>query len=540
MTTEYKRMQQLIGTTAEWGANDLVVGDGELAVEQTGTATKIKIGDGATKFSALPYIGGGDSQFLQAGTGAVARTAQAKMRDVVSVFDFMTAEQIADVQARTALVDTTAAIQAAIDSFGTTGGVVRLPKGKYKTTAKITLHSGVSLIGDGQFGVIQTYDQGTTTIYGVHNGTAILSLVGAVSCTVSDLCLQTAATAPWPQTGLLLGRNTAASAGYHKIIRVSAYGNFTIANVYSIASEDNYWEDLNLWNYALGGAKHCFYTSIGNSNPAMTEPLVTSSNLDNVFVRFWFTNNEPAADAACIYLDNAEGMGSWSFFGGYCTAAGGSYVTINNGAIDGLSALGPFTFSGFNGERLAGGDPLYGFNLLASAPVELRGLFISGARFEFSAGTNHYQLRKQPNLTLIAPNIVLQPPDAHPYALTDVSRDKVRGGVLSIGRDYAWTNVTLATDWGNSYGAPYAPASYSIDANGFVRLRGLVQRSVAGSPVMFTLPATVRPAANMIFTTGAGTSVGQILVNSTTGDVSLLVGTVTDQIDLSPVQFNFL
>lgn len=459
---------------------------------------------------------------------------------VVNAFDFMTPAMIADVQARTGLVDTTAAIQAALNSLGAGGGVVRLPKGKYKTTAMLTLPTCVSLIGDGQFGGVGAYDQGSTTILGEHNNPAILSLVGSVSCTVSDLCLQTAAARPYPQTGLLLGRSTAASAGYHKIMRISAYGNFDVANVYSIASEDNYWEDINLWNYALGNAKNCFYTSIGNSDPNMTQPLVTSSNLDNVFVRFWFTNNRPDADASCIYLDNAEGMGSWSFFGGYCTAAGGSYVTINNGAIDALSALGPFTFAGFNGERLAGGDPLYGFNLLAGTPVQLRGLFISGARLDFLAGTNHYQIRKQSNLTLVAPNIVIQPPEAFPYALTDVFRDKVLGGILSIGREYAWTDVTFETAWSNTFGAPYAPAGYCIDATGFVHLRGQVVRSVGGSAIMFYLPPTVRPAYDMFFSTGVGTGVGTILVSSSTGAVSLYAGAVTDAVDLTSVQFNFL
>jgi hypothetical protein len=457
----------------------------------------------------------------------------------VNAFDFMTPAMIADVQARTATVDTTTSIQTAINSLGAGGGVVRLPKGRYLTTAKITLPTGVSLIGDGQFGGISAYDQGATTIYGNHSGTAILSLVGSVSCTVSDLCLQSAAVRPYPQTGLLLGRNTTASAGYHKILRVSAYGNFDVANVYSIASEDNYWEDLNLWNYALGNAKNCFYTSIGNSDPAMTEPLVTSSNLDNVLVLFWFTSNRPDADASCIYLDNAEGMGSWSFFGGYCTAAGGSYVTIRNGAIDALSALGPFTFVGVNGERLAGGDPLYGFNLLGSN-VELRGLAIINSRLDFLAGTNHYQIYKAPTLVLRTPNIVIQPPEAFPYALTDVFRDKVLGGVLSIGREYAWTAVTFETAWSNTLGAPYAQAGYCIDANGFVRLRGQVVRLTPGSTAIFTLPPTVRPSVNMFFSTGVGTGVGTILVTSATGVVSLFAGTVTDAVDLTSVQFNFL
>jgi hypothetical protein len=459
----------------------------------------------------------------------------------VNVFDFMTPAMIADVQARTALIDTTTSIQAAIDSLGSFGGVVRLPRGRYLTTEKITLHTGVSLIGDGQFGGNAVYDQGTTTILGRHDDTAVLSLVGAVSCTVSDLALMSDGPAnPWPQTGLLLGRNTTASAGYHKVIRVAVYGNFTVANVYAIASEDNYWEDLNCWNYALGGAKNVFYSSIGNSDPNMTEPLVTSSNLDNVFVRFWFTNNNPDVDAACIFLDNAEGMGSFSFFGGYCTAAGGSYVTINNGAIDALSALGPFTFVGFNGERSAGGDPLFGFNLVAGVPILLRGLCITNCRLDFLAGTNHYQIWQQPNVTLVAPNIVMQPPEAFPYALTDVNRKQVLGGILSVGREYAWTAITLATDWATTLGAPYAQPSYCIDPTGVVRLRGQIIRSGAGSTLMFTLPSNARPAVDMFFSTGVGTGVGTILVNSSTGAVTLNAGTVTDAVDLTPVQFNFL
>ena len=272
----------------------------------------------------------------------------------------------------------------------------------------------------------------------------------------------------------------------------------------------------------------------------MTEPLVTSSNLDNVFVRFWFTNANPDADASCIYLDNAEGMGSWSFFGGYCTAAGGSYVTIANGAVDSLSALGPFTFAGFNGERLAGGDPLYGFKLSASVGVQLRGLFISGARLDFQAGTNHYQIYQDPDLTLLAPNIVIQPPEAFPYALTSVIRSQVLGGILGVGREYAWTAITLEANWANTLGAPYAQAGYCIDPTGIVRIRGQVIRSVAGSTLMFTLPSTARPAVNMFFSTGVGTGIGKILVNSSTGAVTLNVGTVTDAVDLNPIQFNFL
>lgn len=88
--------------------------------------------------------------FLQSGTGAVARTVQDKLRDVVSALDFMTAAQIADVQARTLAVNVTAALQAAIDALPASGGTVLLPRGAYRIESKINIFSkAVYLVGDG-------------------------------------------------------------------------------------------------------------------------------------------------------------------------------------------------------------------------------------------------------------------------------------------------------------------------------------------------------------------------------------------------------
>lgn len=68
---------------------------------------------------------------------------------VVSVFDFMTQEEIQDVTSRTASIDVTAKIQAAIDSQ-TTGLTVFLPRGTYKITSTIFLRrSGVHIVGTG-------------------------------------------------------------------------------------------------------------------------------------------------------------------------------------------------------------------------------------------------------------------------------------------------------------------------------------------------------------------------------------------------------
>ena len=73
--------------------------------------------------------------FIQAGTGAVARTAQAKMRDTVSVKDF---GAVGD-----GVADDTVAMQAAHN----TGRFVHYPAGTYKFT-NITITSG-GIIGEG-------------------------------------------------------------------------------------------------------------------------------------------------------------------------------------------------------------------------------------------------------------------------------------------------------------------------------------------------------------------------------------------------------
>ena len=77
--------------------------------------------------------------FIQAGTGAVARTAQAKMRDVVSVKDF---GAVGD-----GVTDDTAAFAAAIAALPAEGGTVFVPNANYRINLSIT-KSGVTLQGE--------------------------------------------------------------------------------------------------------------------------------------------------------------------------------------------------------------------------------------------------------------------------------------------------------------------------------------------------------------------------------------------------------
>ena len=80
--------------------------------------------------------------FTQSGSGALARTVDSKLKDVVSVKDFGAVGN--------GVVDDTAAIQAAITSLSLTGGAVSVPPGTYKITAAITLCSNLYVIGLGK------------------------------------------------------------------------------------------------------------------------------------------------------------------------------------------------------------------------------------------------------------------------------------------------------------------------------------------------------------------------------------------------------
>jgi hypothetical protein len=89
---------------------------------------------GVTKKAAIDQLG-----FLQSGTGAVTRTAQAKMRETVSVKDF---GAVGD-----GVADDTAAIQTAIDFASTNGTALYFNDGVYKHTSTLVWKNGAHYYG---------------------------------------------------------------------------------------------------------------------------------------------------------------------------------------------------------------------------------------------------------------------------------------------------------------------------------------------------------------------------------------------------------
>lgn len=106
----------------------------------------------STQVEALPTSAGASGiGFLEPGTGAVLRTVQGRLQETVSVLDFMTDVQRADVQTRAATLDVAGAFNAAVTYLGTVGGgIIRVPAGTYKISSTITVSSnGIVFQGAG-------------------------------------------------------------------------------------------------------------------------------------------------------------------------------------------------------------------------------------------------------------------------------------------------------------------------------------------------------------------------------------------------------
>jgi len=125
-----------------------------------GTAAVTNSADYTTVANLAASTGSSLIGHIASGTGAVARTAQSKLKDVVSAFDFMTTAQIADVKAGTLLIDVTSALQSAI----TASISVYLPTGNYLISSALLLQRYSYIYGDG-FSTIITSNTESQTIF---------------------------------------------------------------------------------------------------------------------------------------------------------------------------------------------------------------------------------------------------------------------------------------------------------------------------------------------------------------------------------------
>ena len=140
--------------------------------------------DGSTVWTRRAYgvdaeldLSDGSSRvgFIQSGSGAVSRTAEDKLRERVSILDFIPVSEHAAIRAGTSTYDCSAALQSAIASvtsggwFYPAGTGIYFPPGNYYFASTIALKKRVRLYGDGSGQpsgeqVILTFPEGTVGI----------------------------------------------------------------------------------------------------------------------------------------------------------------------------------------------------------------------------------------------------------------------------------------------------------------------------------------------------------------------------------------
>jgi hypothetical protein len=145
-----------------------LAGDGvDYPVTRTNVQDNLDI---RTRTQLASTVGASYVGFLQGGTGAVLTTAQSKFQESISVFDFMTAAQIAAIKAGTSVTADQTAIGTAITAvLAAGGGELYFPPGVYNITAKIatiTTSVGIRLRGAGARTVLYYTGANGSTLFG--------------------------------------------------------------------------------------------------------------------------------------------------------------------------------------------------------------------------------------------------------------------------------------------------------------------------------------------------------------------------------------
>lgn len=99
--------------------------------------------------------------FKQAASGAVERSVQSKLRDRISLLDFIPESEHAAIRAYTSTYDATAAINSAYAQAKAVRGTLWCPSGLYNVSSTITLDGQASIVGEG--GVASNLDMELVT-----------------------------------------------------------------------------------------------------------------------------------------------------------------------------------------------------------------------------------------------------------------------------------------------------------------------------------------------------------------------------------------
>ncbi len=207
----------------------------------------------------LSSVGAGLVGFVQAGSGATARSVQSKLRDSVSVKDFGATGD--------GTTDDTAAINAAIAHANSlpNGGEVYFPVGAYAvseinaTAASPTFAATLKLRGAGRW---------MTRIIPIAPGRVLLNLLGRDDFILEDIQFDSSALVS--QCAIFMARSTtSAHCNNNKFSGVFVDGSYSVASVVCNGSESSVWNTCRFANVNAAAAYRCFWSGGGTGIKAL-------------------------------------------------------------------------------------------------------------------------------------------------------------------------------------------------------------------------------------------------------------------------------
>lgn len=312
----------------------------------------------AFKAFEVADIQSGNVNFVAPGTGAISRTVQEKLGEVVSVKDFGAMGN--------GTTDDTAAIQAAINSLsGSNSATVFFPAGVYKVTSAITITRGQMVLrGDGMGATVIRCSADAVEVFKVRNPVAPGTLSNFA---ISDMQIDTTGITPTSGSGLSLENVIAAvvsnvSFGNHAT-SIGIYGCFNVVidnvilshgglaspsgrtGIYVTKASASYGNTLSA-NIFLNGVTG---TGGGNANNTSTPgagyglyvDCVDGLWVDNCYFGYY--------DQASAYVNRVGNMISGLKFSNTWLDAGRNFCLWLNGSSGTLGA------SEFEGLRMVGG-----------------------------------------------------------------------------------------------------------------------------------------------------------------------------------------
>lgn len=510
--------------------------------------------------------------FIQAGTGAVATTAQAKMRETISVKDFGAVGDDTH--------DDTTNIQAAINYANTIGGDVYFPAGIYKITNGLTINNSgdtsdtfkASMYGDSSasvriHGAAGSYDMLTITGgtgAGVESHQVIRGLffvkedyVG--SCIAGDniAFLSLEDVSCFNANYSFYATDVLSSVFYNCVFRQATIGmraeytNFSYPNALTmVGCVVGNCLDAGIW--VVGGSTFNMFggsvesNGIGGSSSTKFGVLLNNSGVQGSvsgnFSGVYFENNVGTAD---IWLANSAQPAAASISGCSFARVSSTYYTTNNIYVEtsGSGVTQSVSVAGCGFKYFNTYVPNSGRKYINSASTSggVSTVAWSGCVFQSSTEapsiTNEIQLTGGGGgyVTAVTGTAPVVSSGGTTPAISMAAASGSTNGYLSS-TDWntfngkastafpGWNSVSFQNSWSDA-GYPSPLCSYYKDAFSVVRLQGGAIRGSNSSATIFTLPSGYRPASVMIFPVyGEVSSVAtlSIVTIDTSGNVSML------------------